>query len=477
LNGSRQPGTATRPDPLHTSFGTALPDLARNLGSGVRLAFWRPLTRDDFRFSTDQLVLLAALQLLLNLAVGFVATGPDGYLDWDALPSAAFPLLLLLAGAYLVGKVYGRDAVALELPIVLLAPAPVFAVLFVLEDLLAQAGVLDDGFVSDRIVYFVYLAWVGLVFLAALIVVGGRDVRRLAVAALVLLAVAALPQAYLPYADLWAPYEEIPATEDLPSVASEEVLTRQSRLLGLALQSLSPERRGIVDLYFVGFAGYDAQDVFMKEVASARDLIETRFDARGRALTLVNNPRTVLKEPIATVSNLAAVLQRVGAVMNPEEDILFLFLTSHGLPAQLEVKLDPLDLRPLHPAALKQALDEAGIKWRVIVISACYSGSFVGPLHDERTLIITAAGAENTSFGCSDDADFTYFGRAFFGTHLRATHSFAEAYRRAADTIAVWEQRKGYAPSHPQMQLGAAMAEKLKAFEARLPPSAAAAAR
>ncbi len=106
---------------------------------------------------------------------------------------------------------------------------PVFTVFFVLEDLLAQAGVLDDGFVSDRVVYFVYLAWVGLVFIAALIVVGGRDVRRLAVAALVLLAVAALPQAYLPYADLWAPHDEIPATEDLPSVASEEVLNRQSR--------------------------------------------------------------------------------------------------------------------------------------------------------------------------------------------------------------------------------------------------------
>jgi hypothetical protein len=206
----------------------------------------------------------------------------------------------------------------------------------------------------------------------------------------------------------------------------------------------------------------------MKEVRSARDLIEARLDGRGRTVTLVNNPRTVLKEPIATVSNLATVLKRVGAIMNPDEDILFLFLTSHGLPSQLEVKLDPLALRPLHPSELREVLDQAGIKWRVIVISACYSGSFVEPLSDEHTLIITAADAESTSFGCSDDADFTYFGRAFFGTHLPATRSFQEAYRRAAVTIAGWEQRKGYAPSHPQMQLGAAVAEKLKTFESRL---------
>jgi hypothetical protein len=154
--------------------------------------------------------------------------------------------------------------------------------------------------------------------------------------------------------------------------------------------------------------------------------------------------------------------------MNPDEDILFLFLSSHGLPGQLEVALDPLELRPLYPAALRRALDDAGIKWRVIVISACYSGSFVGALRDEHTLIITAADAENTSFGCSDDADFTYFGRAFFGEQLQTTYSFAEAYRRAAETIAGWEQRKGYAPSRPQMQMGAAMAEKLDLFESRL---------
>jgi hypothetical protein len=459
---------------LRSTFGQALGDLARNLASGARLALWRPLTREDFRFSADQLVALAVLQLVLNLAVGIVATGPEGHLDWDALPDAVFPLLLLLAGGYLVAKVYDRDAIAIELPIVLLAPAPVFAVFFVLEALLAQIGVFDDAWGLERIFYFAYLAWVGVVFIAALIVVGGRGVLRLAVAALVLLVAAALPQAYLPYADLWAPDEEVSTVEELPSVTSEEVLNRQSRLLGSALQSLAPERRGIVDLYFVGFAGYDAQDVFMKEVGAARDLIEARFDGRGRTVTLVNNPHSLLEEPIATVSNLEAVLDRIGAVMNPEEDILFLFLTSHGLPAQLEVKLDPLELRPLYPAALRQALDEAGIKWRVIVISACYSGSFVGPLHDERTLIITAADAESTSFGCSEDADFTYFGRAFFGTHLPSTYSFAEAYQRAAATIAGWEARRGYAPSHPQMQLGAAMAEKLEAFELRLGATATA---
>jgi len=461
---------------LRPAFGSILRDLRVNLKSGVRLAFWRRLVLADFRVSPDQLVLLALLQLPFNIAVSIAANGADGYLDWEALPFVAFPLLLLLGAAFLVGKIHGRDSIALELPIVLLAPTPVFTVLFIVQELLARDGRFDEGgLISEYAVHLAYLTWVGIVSIAGLIVVGGRDLRRLGPATAVLFLGAMLPQALLPYRDLWAPNEEIAFEDDLPSVASEEALNLQPMLLARQLAALAPERRGVIDLYFVGFASYDEQDVFMKEVGSARELIEERFDARGRAMTLVNNRRTLMEKPIATVSNLAATLEHVGEVMNPEEDILFLFLSSHGLPSELEVRFDPLELRPLYPAVLRHVLDDAGIKWRVIVISACYSGSFVGPLQDERTLIITAADGENPSFGCSNDADLTYFGRAYFGEHLKATYSFEEAYRRAAATIAIWEKGKGHAPSRPQFQIGSAMAEKLKAFESRFRIAAAAA--
>ena len=456
-------------------IGNTARDLAVNLRSGIRLALWRPLTLADFRISADQLVLLALLQLLLNVAVSIAANGPDGYLDWEALPYVVFPIVLLMVAAYAVAKIYGRDSIALELPIVLLSPAPLFTVFFILQEFLAEHGVFDDGPVSEHSVSLVYIAWVGIVFVAGLIVVGGRDWRRLGVAAAVLLLGAVLPQAYLPYRDLWAPNEDVVVEEALPSVASEDILDLQPHLLDQELAALAPERRGVIDLYFIGFAAYDEQDVFMKEAGSARELIEERFDAQGRAVSLVNNRHTLTKTPIATVTNLAAALRHVGKVMNPEEDILFLFLTSHGLPSRLEVRFEPLDLRPLYPTALRQALDAAGIKWRVIVISACYSGGFVGPLQDERTLIITAADGENTSFGCSNDAELTYFGRAFFGEHLKATYAFDEAYRRAAATIANWEKTKGYPPSRPQMYVGSAMAAKLKSYEARLKVTSAAA--
>lgn len=191
--------------PLPPAIGNTLRDLAVNLRSGVRLALWRPLTLADFRISTNQLALLALVELALTVVTSFVDNGTDGYWDWEALPYVVFPLVLLLVAAFGVAKIYRRDHLALELPIVLLSPAPVFTVFFIAQELLAQQGAFDEGALSEHAIYLASMAWVGVVFCAGLLVVGGRDWRRLTVAAVVLFVGAVLPQAYLPYRDLWAP--------------------------------------------------------------------------------------------------------------------------------------------------------------------------------------------------------------------------------------------------------------------------------
>ena len=64
-------------------------------------------------------------------------------------------------------------------------------------------------------------------------------------------------------------------------------------------------------------------------------------------------------------------------------------------------------------------LDDAGIRNRVIVVSSCYSGTFVDALRDDDTLVMTASAKDRNSFGCSNEADFTYFGKAYFDEALR----------------------------------------------------------
>lgn len=262
----------------------------------------------------------------------------------------------------------------------------------------------------------------------------------------------------------------LPPGEDLltPAAAAamaalnvEEVYYRQDALLTNALDRLKPQRPGRTDLYFLGFASFAYQDVFLNEVRSARALFDRAYDTDGRSLLLVNNLDTLGETPLASAHNLQAAVNGLARVMDPDEDIAVIFLTSHGAPERLAVEFGPLGLNDLSPGALRAMLDAAGIGWRVIIVSACYSGSFIDELQSERTVVMTAARADRTSFGCEAGNQFTYFGEALFDQALRGGGPLITGFQTAARAIAVREQAEGLRPSLPQMTLGAAIAAKL----------------
>jgi hypothetical protein len=155
--------------------------------------------------------------------------------------------------------------------------------------------------------------------------------------------------------------------------------------------------------------------------------------------------------------------------MDPGEDVLVLYLSSHGSQShQLAVDFWPLRLDPIDPPALKKVLDEAGIRWKIVIVSACYSGGFVEPLRDDYTAVITASAPARKSFGCSSESDATYLAKALFEEELRRTYSFEKAFDSARKSIAERERMQGYEPSEPQMHMGPALRVKLAEIERRL---------
>src|SRR5262249_47565318 len=144
---------------------------------------------------------------------------------------------------------------------------------------------------------------------------------------------------------------------------------------------------------------------------------------------------------------------------------LFLFLTSHGAPDMFSIDAGPIHADQLYSDDLKDMLDASGIKWRVLVISACYSGSFIDELWDAHTLIVTAARYDRTSFGCSSERNWTYFGEAFFDHALRRDTSFVTAFDDAQAEIAKRERAEQLTPSDPQMRVGRAIPPKLAELE------------
>ncbi|RLL35719.1 peptidase C13 family protein [Acinetobacter cumulans] len=258
--------------------------------------------------------------------------------------------------------------------------------------------------------------------------------------------------------------------EELPPAFAEDAFYAQSRLLNKSLDAVQYGEFAQSHWYFLGVAGASYQDVFMYEIERIKEQFDTRFGTFGRSVELINHPATRTEIPIASKTSMGLALRRIGQQMNRESDVLFLYMTSHGLPNVFEMENAPLDLAQVDPKWLRETLDASGIRWRVIVISSCYSGSFVPALQDENTLIITASAADRQSFGCSSESDYTYFGRAFFDQAMREKNSIQGAFNQAKETVAKWENAQGFEPSEPQWSIGKNMQFMLPQLEQRLFP-------
>ena len=69
-------------------------------------------------------------------------------------------------------------------------------------------------------------------------------------------------------------------------------------------------------------------------------------------------------------------------------------------------------------------------------------------------MLITAAAADRTSFGCADDRDLTYFGEAFYRDALPKARTLREAFALTRAAIAKREHAEGVTPSDPQAYFG-----------------------
>jgi len=102
------------------------------------------------------------------------------------------------------------------------------------------------------------------------------------------------------------------------------------------------------------------------------------------------------------------------------------------------------------------------------MVSSCYSGGFVEPLKNDYTAIATAAAPDRTSFGCSNENDFTYFGEALLKDQLQQEYSFPLAFQQANAAITERESRENLTASNPQYYVGDAIAPRLEALAVRL---------
>jgi hypothetical protein len=221
----------------------------------------------------------------------------------------------------------------------------------------------------------------------------------------------------------------------------------------------------------VGFAGFGEQRVFRKEAELASRVFGARFAVANRSLLLVNDVHDRRTYPLATFANLRIAVNAVGRRMHPDRDTLVLMLTSHGNDEDgIAITNGKMPEDALSPEDVQMILDESHIRWRVIIVSACYSGIFIPVLKNDSTLIMTAADARHSSFGCDDTRDLTYFGEALLQDVLPHACTLNQAYTDTARIIRQREADEREIHSNPKLFVGPRM-------QARLPQLDAAAAR
>ncbi|MBE1160957.1 C13 family peptidase [Dyella acidiphila] len=253
----------------------------------------------------------------------------------------------------------------------------------------------------------------------------------------------------------------------------EQVVYSQPGMVRQAMAQLTPRVPDKTNLYLLTFAGDGGEDVFRNEAEYAAQLFTKRFGPTAHALVLENNPSTLQAHPLANWSNLEDTLDKLSQVMKPDQDVLVLYMTSHGdEDHNLLVDMDPLPLDQIGAPDLAGILKKRPFKWKVVVVNACYSGGFVPDLKGPGTLVLTAARTDRSSFGCGSDSNITYFGKAWLVDALNKTDNFVDAFQFAKNDIAGWEKDQKLTPSEPQMDVGSGIAQQLATWRKDVTPGA-----
>ena len=223
-------------------------------------------------------------------------------------------------------------------------------------------------------------------------------------------------------------------------------------LLAQALPGLQQASTdGITELTWKAalMTGDDSIDAF----DNARKTLKTEFLNMG---VLPVNIRELSMNPLERKSgstassavNLAGALRELSV---GDQDACLIHMTSHGSPQGFYLR----NARPISPEMLNKILDlDCGERPTVVLISACYSGVFVGPsMQKKNRIILTAARQDRTSFGCSAENQYTYWDSCLIDS-LPAAESWKSLYGIIQQCVQTKESQGHFKPSLPQAYFG-----------------------
>ena len=243
----------------------------------------------------------------------------------------------------------------------------------------------------------------------------------------------------------------------MAKIPADRLWPAQPDLMAKELDTLRPHVAGQTNVYAIGVAADGRQQVFSREAQLALKVAALRFGNGYRGGVLLSNGLgDLLNRPLATEGHIAMSVRGAAQRGDPANDVILIYLASHGSrEASLSTSLPNYqDLTPITVKSLAETLAKEGITRRIVIISACYSGSWIPALANDNTIIITASAKDRTSFGCDDTRRLTYFGEALLTGPLARGASLRDSFDEARKKVAAWEAKENLVPSLPQAFVG-----------------------
>ncbi len=155
----------------------------------------------------------------------------------------------------------------------------------------------------------------------------------------------------------------------------------------------------------------------------------------------------------AGVASLAGVLRMVRDLRPAQGQACLVYATSHGVSGRGLYLAAGEDV--LTPALLDRALDAGcGAAPTVVVVSSCFSGLFSGgAMARPNRIVLTAARADRTSFGCGAGRTYTVYDKCLLD-HLGEGGGWPRLHAALRRCVAAEERRERVEPSLPQAWFG-----------------------
>lgn len=205
--------------------------------------------------------------------------------------------------------------------------------------------------------------------------------------------------------------------------------------------------------YLMGW-GMFGDPVFDRDVITFERAFSRAFGAPTQTLAYGANDRSLTRPNVDFIS--ASLTQMAGAARDGQ-DLVVVMLTSHGSPDVIALQTSQGGpVAPVSADQLAQFLAPLENDRQILILQACYSGSLIDELRSPNRIIVTAASADRSSFGCNPDSDNTWFIKSL-NRAMGEGGSWRQIFARTQALVLADEQAAGFPASNPQSFVGANM--------------------